>query len=198
VIIATWGCAVARALGKTEEDFMKAYRSNIRSMNAEAVEFSPVGKVLMVLMKECDHWEGTATKLLDEMNDIAENERIRVTDKLWPKETNWLWRRIKVIRTNLQASGISINKDDSTRNTEGRKIIIKRISKRQINSDTGYDTKSNKFDSKNKNAAIRNNMEAFENASSDSSDSISGNLAGNDIKQSTSHETNTEIDPWEM
>src|SRR3972149_7409359 len=124
---AHWGCAVARALGKSERDFMKAYLKNIKAQNEEAIEASPVARSVMAFMNEKDYWEGSPNELLEELNKVTEQLKLNVKDRRYPKDSRWLWRRIKEVRTNLQAVGIKASKDDSDHG-KGRKITLEKIS----------------------------------------------------------------------
>lgn len=124
---ATWGCAVAMALGKESHDFITAYFKNMRIQNEEALEGSPVARAIIAFMEGRDSWEGSPGELLDNLDGIAESLKLNTRDKRYPKDPRWLWRRIKEVRTNLLTVGIDAYKDDSDRGSSGRKIIVKRV-----------------------------------------------------------------------
>lgn len=122
---ATWGCAVARALGKEDKEFLTAYFNNIKIQNEEALEASPVARVIINFMDGKEEWQGTPSELLEELDEIAEKLKLD-KDKRYPKDARWLWKRIKEVRTNLQAVGILVDRDDSAHKS-GRKILLKWI-----------------------------------------------------------------------
>lgn len=124
---AMYGCAVARALGMKEDDFMEAYLTNIGLQNQEALGASPVAQTIIAFMQDRALWEGSPSELLDQLNTTAEELKFDIRDKKYPRNARWLWRRIKEVRTNLQAIGILAERDDSDRDSTGRKIILKKI-----------------------------------------------------------------------
>lgn len=124
-----YGCAVARALGMKEDDFMEAYLTNIGLQNQEALGASPVAQTIIAFMQDREYWEGSPSELLDQLNKIAEELKLDIKDKKYPRNSRWLWRRIKEVRTNLQAIGIVAERDDSDRDSTGRKIILKKINR---------------------------------------------------------------------
>lgn len=56
---ARWGCAVARALGYSEKDFLRAYMGNIEEQNAEALLASPIAQAVLYFMRGREQWSGT-------------------------------------------------------------------------------------------------------------------------------------------
>jgi len=144
---ATWGCAVARALGIKEFEFMEKYSNNIVTQNKEALEASPVAQAIMAFMGNKDDvnrrnkWEGSPSKLLEELDVIAEKIKLNTKDKQYPKDARWLWRRIKAVRTNLQAVGIVADKDD-TDHTKGRRIVLKSVPQKDSKNDVRDDMMS--------------------------------------------------------
>ncbi len=121
---AHWGCAVARALGKQDEDFIRAYQGNIGIQNTEALEASPVAQIILALMENRNMWEGSPTELLDELMSIAEDKKIDTNTKKFPRDVNWVWRRLQEVNPNLKEVGIKVRRDDTQRGVGGRKIII--------------------------------------------------------------------------
>lgn len=124
---AMYGSAVARAIGMKEDGFMEAYLTNIGLQNQEALGASPVAETIIAFMHDRAHWEGSPSELLDQLNRTAEELKLDIKDKKYPRNSRWLWRRIKEVRTNLQAIGIAAERDDSNRDSTGRKIILKKI-----------------------------------------------------------------------
>ena len=117
-----WGCAIAQALGYSQEAFLAAYYANINRQNEEAIHEHPVATTICLLMKEQTLWEGTSTQLLGELETVADDQKINTKHPLWPKAPQALSRRLNEVKTNLDAVGVSIT---VARGTE-RKITITR------------------------------------------------------------------------
>jgi hypothetical protein len=117
-----WGCAVAEALGYSQEEFLAAYRSNINRQNEEAINEHPVATTVCVFMEGRNSWQGTSTELLSALETIAESLKINIKHNLWPKGPQVLSRRLNEVKTNLDAVGISIGTGRGT----ARKISIVR------------------------------------------------------------------------
>jgi len=196
---ATWGCAVAKALGSTEEDFLEAYQSNIRVQNQEAIEASPVATLIIEFMQGQEEWvgrerwEGSPTELLSELKGIAEGMGVDTRHKQFPKDANWLWRRIKEVKTNLMAVGIMVTRDETTRSSTGRRITIE---KKSISDLDRHDTNDDSIDHIREDAVTHNYRETLENDSSDSSDSIFQDIEGDDVYDQ-SFEDIPDTDPWD-
>lgn len=103
-----WGVAITRALGKEDNVFLEAYRENIDTQNEAAINASDIAQTMIKLADETLSWKGTPTELLGKLNKIANDLNVNTKDKHWPKNSNWLWRRIERIITNLYASGVKI------------------------------------------------------------------------------------------
>jgi energy-coupling factor transporter ATP-binding protein EcfA2 len=103
---ARWGCAIAVAMGYTPEDFLCAYQENVKVQNQETLEASPIAKAILVFMENQDEWKGSPTKLHNELEDIADKQKINKRDRLWPKGAGWVWKRISEVQPSLQAVGI--------------------------------------------------------------------------------------------
>lgn len=91
---ACWGCAIARALGYNEVDFLNAYEGNRRTQNAEMLEGHPVAAAIMGLMVSRPEWQGEPAELLQALDEVAERERINTRAKGWPGAAHVLTRRI--------------------------------------------------------------------------------------------------------
>lgn len=107
-----WGCAVALALGREEEDFISEYKNNIELQNRESIESSPVAKTLLSYMEFKEYWEGSPSELLNELNPTAEELKY-YSDRKYPKDPRWLWRRLKEVSTDLYTYGIEIKHEDT-------------------------------------------------------------------------------------
>lgn len=128
---ALWGCAIAQALGATQEEFLRVYGANINEQHEEAISESAVATAVMLLMEDRNEWTGSPSSLLEAMEQVAEKEKISTKGKEWPKAPQSLTRRLKEAKTNLAEVGIQIETD---RGSGGRRIIT--IRKAPRNTDT--------------------------------------------------------------
>lgn len=125
-----WGYAIAEACEIGGEIFLKAYLDNQRKANDEAVSSNPIATAIVRLMENTQCFEGSASKLLEVLNSIAEDEKIDIQSKLWAREPNVLSRKLNELKSNLLIEGITF----STSNTsKGRKIEIRKSPKKLIN-----------------------------------------------------------------
>ena len=100
-----WGCAVAEAIHRSQDDFLAAYQDNIASQHDEALEASPLGTALLVFMEHRETWEGSPSALLDGLQPIAEDLKLEHFST-FPKNARWVWRRLKEVKVNLQEKGV--------------------------------------------------------------------------------------------
>ena len=124
-----WGYAVAEACGIGGEKFLEAYLNNQRKANQEAVDSSPIVTALIKYMNENKSFTGTVSQLLLGLNQIAEDEQIDITSKLWAKEPNVLSRRLNEMKSNLELEGIYY---DVSQKNHGRVIDIVKIDKEKV------------------------------------------------------------------
>lgn len=127
---AHWGCAIARALGTTDRDFLGAYWVNIEGQSLEVVTSSPVASTLLDLMEDRETWQGTPAELLEELEARAERLKVKIKVKSWPGAPHILTRKLNELRGNLREMGILI--DDLPRTgQQGRRL---KITKADLNS----------------------------------------------------------------
>ena len=105
---AEWGCALAQALGTSQDAFLAAYARDQDRRHEEAVRASPVGDMVVAMMEGRGVWEGTASELLERLSELAEGQRISIREKEWPKLPHVLTRRLNEIAPNLEAIGIRV------------------------------------------------------------------------------------------
>ena len=135
---ATFAAAAAISLDTPKEEFLQAFNQNITRQNQSAIESSPVAQVVLQFMEEKEVWEGTSTELHKVLRQLAENSNLKVGDSSgFPKSPHWLWRKIQVVRPNLNSFGI-----DARRHEIKASSIIKltKSSKSQENTATVTDT----------------------------------------------------------
>jgi hypothetical protein len=130
---ALWGCAVARALGHSEDEFMTAFEGNAKARNEEALQASPVAAMVMELMDERSEWEGTPTELLAELETLAGEHRLSTKSSIWPKAAHVLSRRLNEVIPNLVAAGIGVV---SRRDGRHRTVTIRKRKENSVTSVT--------------------------------------------------------------
>ncbi len=106
---AKWGAAISEAIGYTAEEFLLAYNTNIDIHTSEVIEGNPIASTIAQLMENHNIWEGSASGLLDELKQLADEKHIDTSMKIWPKTAHWLTRRLNEIIPNLAATGIKVN-----------------------------------------------------------------------------------------
>ncbi len=121
---ARWGCAIARALGHTDQDFLAAYYQNVNLQNEEALDASPVAKTIIAYMEDKTEVIKPSSELYEELKKTAEGLKINTNSKYWPQDSRWLLRRIKEIRPNLQAVGIETY---DSRNNKTRYVTLYKV-----------------------------------------------------------------------
>lgn len=129
-----WGCAIAKTLGYTQEEFLEAYYQSIERQNEEAIEASPVGTAIIAFIEEQygNAWEGTASDLLTELEKMAEKLKVNIKSRDWPKDPVWLSRRIQLIHANLMEQGIEVIRDDKAR---PRRLTIQKARENSVDTD---------------------------------------------------------------
>jgi len=109
-----WGCAIAIALGQTQEDFIKAYESKVKAQIEEAAHSSPVATVLLDYMDSLvqagnpdgsEKWEGTGSSLYKNLVDHAKKLEISTRQKAWPKAPHILVRQLNELAPSLKSLG---------------------------------------------------------------------------------------------
>lgn len=119
---AHWGCAIAEALGYGKDVFLEAYYQNMEMANEETILDHPIAQAIAEFMSTQQVWDGTATELLEALEDIAIDLRINTNEKVWAKSPSVLTRRLNEIRSNLLDVGIEV--DIPPQAGGKRKVII--------------------------------------------------------------------------
>lgn len=105
------GRAVAKAIGKTPEDFDTAYRLNIQQRDVELLDASPMIRLLKKFatrFSKSTPWTGTMTELLSCLEKVAIDTNDSNARKNLPKAENWLSRRISELAPALLTDNIVI------------------------------------------------------------------------------------------
>ena len=101
-----WGYAMAEALGFGGQAFLDAYNRNISRTNENAINEDPVAGAVVAFMRDRSEWQGYVAKLLKELERVAEDEKINVKSRRWPKAAHVLTSRLKEVKSNLEEVGI--------------------------------------------------------------------------------------------
>ncbi|MGI6123553.1 MAG: hypothetical protein ACOX7R_13760 [Acetivibrionales bacterium] len=119
---ATWGYAIMEAADGAGLAFLQAYRKNIAGAVEEAVTSDIIGAAVIEFMTDKDEWKGTATDLIEKLNELPSVDE---KDKAWPKRPNTLTRRLNRIKSALADYGIRVNTDYRT--ATQRLILLQRV-----------------------------------------------------------------------
>ena len=109
---ATWVVACETGVGWAPGTFIRAYDHNRESMNEAAVEGDAVGAAVVMLMAGRTKWSGTATDLLDELSDVADEKITR--SNWWPSDATRLSGRLTRVQPNLRRVGIEITRGEGS------------------------------------------------------------------------------------
>lgn len=117
-----WGCAIAKAIGYTQEDFLNAWAKNIELQNEESLEASPIAVLVSEWFKRNPREQmltGTPTYVFKNLRDQADNAGI--DGHILPKGPLAFGRRLKEIAATLEVHGYVIERGTRAKD---RKITI--------------------------------------------------------------------------
>lgn len=153
-----WGCAISKALGKTEKEFLDAYGLKVKAQSEEAAHASPVATVLLDSFNTAkEPWEGTPTQLYIRLNEHAKMLGISTRQKAWPKAPNTLVRQLNELAPSLKSLGLEIETGIRTGQERIRKIRISTVLTVPTDRDHekhGENTDDSADDSKNEPSAV--------------------------------------------
>ncbi len=118
---ALWATAAETGIGLPSGAFMAAYHGNRTAGNELALEASPVAKTIMDFTAGTSAWTGTATDLLNELDQVA-GDRVR-RQRNWPQSGRSLAGILKRLAPNMRAVGVDV---ELGRTKNGRFITITR------------------------------------------------------------------------
>lgn len=94
---------ISRCMGYPKNKFLEAYYRNIGLQTEQALEASPVATTVVEFMYSRTRWSGTATELLEQLEQIADSLKISTkNNRSWPSAPNRLSRRLNEVKTNLR------------------------------------------------------------------------------------------------
>ncbi|MFA6476439.1 MAG: bifunctional DNA primase/polymerase [Candidatus Paceibacterota bacterium] len=128
---AEWGSAIAKTIGSTQEEFLRAYQDNIDKQIETILNENMVAMTIIGFMegRYWARWEGTSTELLEKLTLHAEFDNKRITqDKYWPKAPQVLSRALNTLKITLRDAGLSVIISKGKK----RKITLEKISAPEI------------------------------------------------------------------
>jgi hypothetical protein len=114
-----WGYCTAEVLGYDGQSFLEVYKENQCKSNEEAVSANPLAMCVISLMNINPVYDDTVSNLMAKLEWIADMEHLDTKDRSFPKSPNYLSRRLKEIKTNLENMGITF----AIRNSGPAKMI---------------------------------------------------------------------------
>jgi DNA polymerase I len=111
---AVWGEAIARAMGYKPMEFIDIYNKNIGRQNIELIESNQLAQTIEKFVQSwcidgreaC--WTSSTSKVLDNLNRIAQQYNIDTSGREWPRASNSLTKRLRPLLTNLR-EGLGIH-----------------------------------------------------------------------------------------
>jgi hypothetical protein len=135
---------ISRSMRNRNNKFLETYHKNIGLQTEQALEASPVASCIIKFMDSRIEWKGTATELLNELEEVAEALKISTNNnRLWASAPNSLSRRLNEVKTNLREIGIIIERPVDTA-TNTRLIEIRKISPESPESSAAENQAQNK------------------------------------------------------
>jgi hypothetical protein len=144
-----YGEIIARCMGYPDGEFIRAYEANIKTQIEEIIETDQIAGVLVQWFNESwatPEWSGTASELLNMLEEFAETLKIKTNSKYWPKSPSSLSRRLNEVATPLNDIGIDIEFVRSQRG-KCRTIVIRKMP--SSSSSSSSDLKQAQISSKN-------------------------------------------------
>ena len=117
-----WGYAIGEAMGGHGEEFLQQYKENREAQTTEALHSDPVAMLVVELMMERPLWEGTFSDLLSLLKLMAANAGMSSFSKSLPGHANLLSKRLRSLKSNLEAAGIWYT---SGRDMHGTRVTLK-------------------------------------------------------------------------
>jgi hypothetical protein len=122
---ARWVVACEQALAWPNGTFLAAYSANRSLMVETTIEADLVATAVRELVTRRQQWQGSASELLAELNDAANDEMRRL--RSWPKAPNVMSGRLRRAAPNLRKVGIDVRTDRAARRVRDRRIYLSRM-----------------------------------------------------------------------
>lgn len=151
---AIWIMAAETALGWPEGTFLKAYSANRREVVSETLDADIVGSAVKKLMEQQADWEGTASELLDTLDQAADERTKKL--KWWPHSANGLSGKLKRSATALRAEKIEVTIGFDAKEKK-RFIRLEQVAKKSVIIDTDVKIDTQTDDIKNNSTETMSN-----------------------------------------
>lgn len=121
---AEYAAAVYEYMGWGRDQFAKDWNAVEEKQHEAALEGSPVAQAVRKLMEDRSNHADTAAKLHDELTTVADGMGLNPDrNRLWPKTSNMLWKRIKEASPTLETYGIRAEQVSVGRGKDKRRVI---------------------------------------------------------------------------
>jgi hypothetical protein len=115
---ARYAAAASLVLGESTESFLQAFGENTKRQNNASIESSSTAQVVLEFMKDKESWEGASSELYSLLKVIAEKANLQIGGAGgFPRAANWLWRKIKEVKSNLKSMGIEVVSGEMSTNS---------------------------------------------------------------------------------
>jgi hypothetical protein len=188
---AQWGCAIAESIGYSQKDFLEAYSENAGLGHEEVMASCQVAYAIQCLMQERNEGNGTPHELYRELQSIAEENKINVRAKDWPKAANALTRRLNELAPTLLTTGLKV--DVGGRTGRGRRVVIRKVMENTV---TTVISSPSKVSSQPK-PHDHNELEECDDSDDNSRAAIAGNCKQDSAVHPSNPVSNMEADPPE-
>jgi len=108
---AKWIIAAEEELPWEKGQFLETLKKSRKNMVADIIDAEPVAMAVIKLMADHDDWHGTASELLDKLEDCINQSRNKYPK--WPKLPNQLSRKLGRVSAFLREKGIQVEKGHS-------------------------------------------------------------------------------------
>jgi hypothetical protein len=105
---AVWGEAVCQALGEKPGAFLEVYDRNRRDANEAILDDSLVASAVKSFMASRPVWEGTSSKLMDELNELHPDYAAIKVKGRWPKSPRGLSGHLKRLTPALRTVSVEV------------------------------------------------------------------------------------------
>ena len=137
-----WLAAMETVLKLPQGNLQKAYSDNLRQASLDNVQENVVAVTLLRFMEKTinGHWQGTATKLLEELSKIAPANTVQRQSE-WPQNAISMSKRLKQLEALVEPQGITIDFSHGTQRTIDIRYLGRNITK-PIDGSDGPDDES--------------------------------------------------------
>ncbi len=190
-----WILRAEEALPWKPGAFRKAYNKNTKNIVEQAVDADPVSSAIQEFMADKESWQGTASKLLEELCEIVPEKTRK--PKAWPKVPNMLSSKLKrgssflrqvgiEVKTGIKITGgkrlITLDKDTKkTATTATNENHSLKIQQKMSGDDSGDENKKDRH-SHQEPENIEENKKSGDQSDDDSGDQIKRPLPNNYLK----------------